>query len=157
MSCSDKICRWNFLGLQGSLLSHFVEPIYLKSIVLGSLMHKGHLERAISGRVALKSTQLPPFYKVNKPGMFQMTSSEIRLASKAPNFAVSWTTGEDQVEIVDTLTGKPEVGVSGLCKHEFMRMFVELKGKITSFTGIGKKEVTSYFEVKEAAVSYKVS
>lgn len=47
MSCSDKVCRWNVLGVQGALLYNFVGSIYYSSITLGSLHHPVHFKRCV--------------------------------------------------------------------------------------------------------------
>ncbi len=54
MSCSDKLAKWQVLGLQGSLLSIFiVEPIRLNSITIGGgsvSFNKEALQRAVFTR-----------------------------------------------------------------------------------------------------------
>ena len=57
--------RWNILGLQGALLSSFIEPMYLHSIVVGSLYHTGHLSRVMSHRTE-DIGQLPASYRRNQ-------------------------------------------------------------------------------------------
>lgn len=48
------------MGLQGALLSHLVEPVYLHSLTVGTLSHTGHLGRAMARRLApVKHLPLP--------------------------------------------------------------------------------------------------
>ena len=53
MSCSDKMLRWNMLGCQGALLSHFiVHPIHFQSLIIcGPLFNKTSVERSMYGRL----------------------------------------------------------------------------------------------------------
>ncbi|KAL7525962.1 hypothetical protein ACHAXR_001240, partial [Thalassiosira sp. AJA248-18] len=50
-SCSDKICRWNCLGLQGSLLSSILDgPLYMTSLTVGRKFSRAICQRAVCCR-----------------------------------------------------------------------------------------------------------
>jgi len=50
-TCSDKICRWNYLGLQGSLLSLVLnQPLYLEGFIVGRKFTRSICQRAICCR-----------------------------------------------------------------------------------------------------------
>jgi hypothetical protein len=51
MTCSDKIAKWNVLGLQGNLLSAFFVPCYLSSIIVGRKFSEIHGQRAFCCRI----------------------------------------------------------------------------------------------------------
>ena len=50
-TCSDKICRWNCLGVQGSLLSSLLDtPIYITSMTVGRKFTRSIAQRALCCR-----------------------------------------------------------------------------------------------------------
>ena len=53
MSCSDKILRWNLLGCQGALLSHFIShPIFFETFTVASrTFDRNTYDRAVFGRL----------------------------------------------------------------------------------------------------------
>lgn len=74
MSCSDKILKWNILGCQGGLLSHFlVAPIYLSSVILGRCpCDVSALKRGLYGRVndKMNNLELCCGFQVNVPKFY---------------------------------------------------------------------------------------
>ncbi|KAL9885787.1 adenosine deaminase acting on RNA isoform 5-T5 [Glossina fuscipes fuscipes] len=155
MSCSDKIARWNIVGIQGSLLASIVEPIYLHSIVLGSLLHPEHMYRAVCGRIEKSIQGLPPPYHLNKPRLAQVTSSEPRNQAKAPNFGINWTLGDTEVEVVNSLTGKTVNNqISRITKQMFYRKYGNL---MKNLPGINERKLTTdYGQTKAKIKDYQV-
>lgn len=159
MSCSDKIAKWNVVGLQGALLSNFIEPIYLDSIVLGSLFHPDHLYRAVCGRIENTIHALPPPFRLNKPKMSLISSKEVRQPGKAPNFSVNWTLGDSGPEIVNAITGRTEQNqTSRVAKCKLFVRFLRLVGHAPSMTPMTLDGCPRmYSECKEKALNYQMA
>uniref|UniRef100_A0A8C6LN06 Adenosine deaminase RNA specific B1 n=1 Tax=Nothobranchius furzeri TaxID=105023 RepID=A0A8C6LN06_NOTFU len=154
MSCSDKIARWNVVGIQGSLMSYFTEPIYFSSIILGSLYHANHLSRAMYQRIA-DIEDLPQQFTLNRPLLSGISNAEARQPGKAPNFSVNWTVGDQALEVINATTGKDDMGrASRLCKHALYSRWVRLHSKLSSILRIKAMKPSSYHEAKQAALEY---
>ena len=153
MSCSDKVMRWNVLGMQGSLLSQFIEPIFVSSIVLGMLYHNQHFKRAMYARLA--KTGVP----VKQPMLAVTTNQPDRRAKNAPDFSVNWSRGsEETLEMVQTATGMvSENQASRLSKARLFDLYAQLVAQMAydvKWTADLKLNKTTYGEAKAKSIDY---
>ncbi|CAL8247248.1 unnamed protein product [Lota lota] len=163
MSCSDKILRWNVVGLQGALLSHFLHPIYLKSITLGYLYSHGHLTRAVCCRLARDgegfSKSLPPPFRLNHPEVGRVSVYDsTRHTGKTKESSVNWSFPDQlSVEVLDGTKGildGPRDDVSRVSKSNLFRQFrsvCELCGRHDLLS------LPSYSQAKVSALTFQLA
>ncbi|MBN3307909.1 RED2 editase, partial [Amia calva] len=156
MSCTDKITRWNILGIQGSLLTHFVEPVYLHSLIVGSLHHTGHISRTVLHRLQ-RVGHLPASYKHNQPLLSGLSNSDSRQPGKSPGFSVNWTAGDTGLEVINASTGrrKDSGASSRLCKHVLFTRWAKLYRKLSVQVPNHGEMPLMYCEAKLAARTYQ--
>ncbi|XP_074709164.1 double-stranded RNA-specific adenosine deaminase [Strix uralensis] len=161
MSCSDKILRWNILGLQGALLSHFMEPVYLSSVTLGYLYSQGHLTRAICCRVArdgnVLQEKLRAPYRVNHPEVGRVSVYDsARQTGKMKESSVNWCLADEgEVEVLDGTKGKvdgPKLEASRVSKRKMFALFQQLRAKNNRKD---LQNLSVYSDAKEAATAYQ--
>ena len=131
MSCSDKILKWNTLGLQGALLSKIMEPVHLSLVVIGDkeLFHHGHITRGICcrlSRVRVSDGQL----EENHPRLMVVSNAPERAAvtdNARPDVSLHWTLGMNDPEQLNASTGCLTSGRPALiCKRKLLESFYSL-------------------------------
>ena len=72
-SCSDKLCRWNCLGLQGSLLMPILDkPLYMTTLTVGRKFSRAICQRAVCCRAdGFRSGGSEGMFHLNHPTLME--------------------------------------------------------------------------------------
>ncbi|KAK3579180.1 hypothetical protein CHS0354_022717 [Potamilus streckersoni] len=183
MSCSDKLARWNVVGCQGALLSHFLtSPVYFVSITVGGYPYS---EEALMRAVIERSegvTELPLGYSMQKPELYQsklvfqdgrrdVENKQGSMKIVPCSAALCWYADKQHLPPDVTVNGrqqgvtaknvdKPE-SRSKVCSQELFRRFHTLLQTASSSkmmpSTLRNKSLKTYQDFKMAAVDYQVA
>uniref|UniRef100_A0A8C9R243 Adenosine deaminase RNA specific B2 (inactive) n=1 Tax=Scleropages formosus TaxID=113540 RepID=A0A8C9R243_SCLFO len=152
------MARWNVLGLQGALLTHLVEPVYLYSLTVGSLQHVGHLSRAVAHRLGGLGGlgRLPAPYRCHRPLLACLCRGRPYHPGKSPGTSVNWTAGDAQPEVLNATTGTRMASgsPSRLCKRALFTRWAKLVHRSTPLPYCQAKRAAEVYQaVKQRWVS----
>ncbi|CAM0901622.1 unnamed protein product [Alopecurus aequalis] len=176
VSCFDKITRWCVVGIQGALLSHILEPLYLSTIIIGQppdgapegFCIESNVENVLVDRLSSLSRKYLSSFKPNKPLFFeapippeefQQTSGDI--PPLTCGYSICWNKSGLH-EVVLGTTGRKQ-GTSGkaaclpsteslLCKIRLAETFMSLEHPLVLKFNHDEQ---SYRAIKDMACEYQ--
>ncbi|KAJ2846630.1 tRNA-specific adenosine deaminase 1 [Coemansia erecta] len=172
MSCSDKIARWNVVGIQGSLLSMVMQPLYIDSVVVGDLYKHTAIDRALNCRVPkINVTFSLDGFRTNRcvvhstSRQFERSQTVLRAQGKeiiTADAALCWyqgikssfalVAGRRQGSRTPKDTCQPAGLLTDICKVSIYRRFAELAKTVAPELDLQEK---TYRQAKQLAVQYQ--
>ena len=135
-----------------------MEPVYLSSIILGSLYHGHHLSRALYGRIWSALQPLPAPYQRHKPLLSGISNTECRQPGKAPSFSCIWSVHQPTLTVIQNMTGRTEEGAPAyICKKHLLRQWVGLQAVLPAPLTPGLSSHALYGDLKASATTYQAA